>query len=104
MGVVALFPRILAVMSKRREAGMQVEISRFESILKAQDKLLTGSREECVALERELAKERRGRSEDRQNYMEQISRLHREVYECRGMLKRSGWKDPRQERRGGDGQ
>lgn len=99
MGAAAWLPKLLAVITRSRQLNVTSEISRFETILKAQDGQLEDCREECAACHAELKVERNERVREREHFFEQIARTNRRVNECEGILHRMGWQDQRSVRR-----
>jgi hypothetical protein len=115
-----LFAVIKAVQWFMGVVGVRVgrEVTSFESILRAQDALLTDCRktvEEMRTSERQreqdvlarlaakdtiLQQERKTYDASRDEFYRQLAVAHQRVFECEGILRRHGWHDARAEPRG----
>jgi hypothetical protein len=99
MGAVAVIPRMMAVLSRKRESDTKGEISRFETILTAQESQLKDCKSECEKIEVELLQERAERIRERDYFLRQMAESTRRLNDCEGMLRRKGVTDDRKMRR-----
>lgn len=103
MGALAWMPRLLAVITKRKELDAKGSIDRFEVIMKAQDERLEDCLKDCETCQAELKQERTERVREREYFFRQIAETNARVNECHGILRRLGWKEPRQKKRAAGG-
>ncbi len=95
MGFVAVVPKMIAVVTRRKQVDATSEINRFEVIMKAQDARLVDCEQECKQCEDKLRIERNDWIREREYFFRQIAHINSRVYECEGVLRRMGWKDER---------
>lgn len=101
ISLAATLPKLLAVLTRRRQVDVTSEISRFEAILKAQDGQLEDAEGEIKECQDSLKAEKSDRIREREYFFRQVAACNARVNECEGILRRMGWKEQRKARRTG---